>query len=597
MDHFDVRCFQAMVPMRDGTRLNTFVYLPRSGGPRYPVILQRTPYGITSADGKANTDCTLGWLPAANAPMRGSILRGYRRIVERGYGAVYQDTRGRYGSEGEDRVYADEAADGYDTLDWIAGQPWCNRMIGMSGSSAGATTTFAAASQRHPSLRAFFAQVGASSIYDDVVYEGNAIEMERLWLWVAKNIPGLSQSHRDSVMRRLGVSAADLERAATGASARYARLEAACRTTPPFLGSEDWLHLPLARYPDFSTWQPFLDEIIRHPAPDTFRLQHNFRRTIEIPGFHATTWFDIFQTSVIAAFNDIQARAGNQRLWIGPNDHYFIYESRFWPRDPYFEWFDYWLQGRPTGIMDKPPVYYSPRAWVEDRAGYVADDWRYAERWPPPGAAPQRWYLRGDDSLSTAGPAGPARRYTYDPRRPMPTLGGRNMLIDAGPRDQRPAQTLPDYGLSYRSELLAEDLTIAGEVRVTLHIQSDCPDTDFVAKLIEVEPDGRAMLLMDGVVRAMYRDAAIPAPQRLEPDRRYRLTVNLAHIPHTFRAGNHIGVDVTSSNFPRRARNTNSGNPLLAGDTATDIRVATNVVHHDEVTPSFVELPVLRSGR
>jgi uncharacterized protein len=597
MDHFDVRCFQAMVPMRDGTRLNTFVYLPRSGGPRYPVILQRTPYGITSADGKANTDCTLGWLPAANAPMRGSILRGYRRIVERGYGAVYQDTRGRYGSEGEDRVYADEAADGYDTLDWIAGQPWCNRMIGMSGSSAGATTTFAAASQRHPSLRAFFAQVGASSIYDDVVYEGNAIEMERLWLWVAKNIPGLSQSHRDSVMRRLGVSAADLERAATGASARYARLEAACRTTPPFLGSEDWLHLPLARYPDFSTWQPFLDEIIRHPAPDTFRLQHNFRRTIEIPGFHATTWFDIFQTSVIAAFNDIQARAGNQLLWIGPNDHYFIYESRFWPRDPYFEWFDYWLQGRPTGIMDKPPVYYSPRAWVEDRAGYVADDWRYAERWPPPGAAPQRWYLRGDDSLSTAGPAGPARRYTYDPRRPMPTLGGRNMLIDAGPRDQRPAQTLPDYGLSYRSELLAEDLTIAGEVRVTLHIQSDCPDTDFVAKLIEVEPDGRAMLLMDGVVRAMYRDAAIPAPQRLEPDRRYRLTVNLAHIHHTFRAGNHIGVDVTSSNFPRRARNTNSGNPLLAGDTATDIRVATNVVHHDEVTPSFVELPVLRSGR
>src|SRR4030095_4960539 len=103
---------------------------------------------------------------------------------------------------------------------------------------------------------------------------------------------------------------------------------------------------------------------------------------------------------------------------------------------------------------------------------------------------------------------------------------GRNMLSDAAPRDQRPAQTLPDYGLSYRSELLAEDLTIAGEVRVTLHIQSDGPDTDFVAKLIEVEPDGRAMLLMDGVVRAMYRDAAIPAPQRLEPDRRHRLRGN-----------------------------------------------------------------------
>ena len=165
--------------------------------------------------------------------------------------------RGRYGSEGEDRVYADDAADGYDTLDWIAGQPWCNRMIGMSGSSAGATTTFAAASQRHPSLRAFFAQVGGSSIYDDVVYEGNAIEMERLWLWVAKNIPGLSQSHRESVMRRFGIGAADLDAAATAANARYARLDAARLHEPPFHRQRDWLRLPLTRYPDFSTWQPF----------------------------------------------------------------------------------------------------------------------------------------------------------------------------------------------------------------------------------------------------------------------------------------------------------------------------------------------------
>src|SRR5713226_1232387 len=129
-------------------------------------------------------------------PMRGSILRGWRAITGHGYAAVYQDCRGRHGSEGEDRVYADDAADGNDTLDWIADQPWTNQRVGMSGSSAGATTTFAAASTRHPSLRAFFAQAGGSSIYDDVIYEGQSIEMERLWLWVAKNIPGLSESHR-----------------------------------------------------------------------------------------------------------------------------------------------------------------------------------------------------------------------------------------------------------------------------------------------------------------------------------------------------------------------------------------------------------------
>jgi len=586
------RCFQAMVAMRDGVRLNTFVFLPAGGGPRFPVILQRTPYGITSPEGQNVTDCTRGWLPSAQAPWRGSLLRGWRDIVAHGYAAVYQDTRGRYGSEGEDRVYADDAADGHDTLEWIAGEPWTNHRVGMSGSSAAATTTFAAASQRHPSLRAFFVQVGGSSIYDDVVYEGQSIEMERLWLWVSRNIPGLARTHREAVMRRLGIGEAEMDAAAASAAARYARLDAARQADPPFIGSPDWMRLPLTRYPDFTTWQPFLDEILSHPAPDAFRARHNFRRTIDIPGFHVTTWFDIFQTSVIAAFNDIQARVGNQMLWVGPNDHYFVYERKFWPRDPYFEWFGHWLKGERTGITEHPAVYYSPRAWVEDREHYVADDWRYAERWPPPGATPHRLHLRGDGSLTDAGPGGAPRSYRYDPRRPIPTLGGRNMLIDAGPRDQCPIQALPNYGLIYRGEALAEDLNIAGAVRVTLHVQSDCPDTDFVAKLIEVHPDGRAMLLMEGVVRAMFRDAS-PEPRHLAPDRIYRVTIELAHIHHTVRAGNRIEVDVTSSNFPRRARNTNSGNPVLANDTEADIRVATNTVYHADATPSFIELSVL----
>jgi uncharacterized protein len=589
------RAFQAMVAMRDGTRLNTFVFLPESGGPRWPVILHRTPYGIAAPDAAGKTDCSRAWLPSAEEPFRGSILRGWRNITRRGYVAVYQDTRGRHGSEGEDRVYADDAADGFDTLDWIAAQPWTNQMVGMSGSSAGATTTFAAASTKHPSLRAFFAQAGASSIYDDVVYEGQSIEMERLWLWVARNIPGLSPSHREAVMRRSGISAAALDEAAASAAARYERLDAARRAEPPFVASADWLRLPLTRYPDFATWQPFLDEIISHPAPDVFRARHNFRRIIDIPGFHVTTWFDIFQTSVLAAFNDIQARTGTQKLWVGPNEHSFVYASNFWPRDPYFEWFDHWLKGEETGIMDEPPVSYSPHTWIEDRAAYVPDDWLRAERWPPPGTRPQRFYLRGDTSISAAGAGGMARSYNYDPRRPIPTLGGRNMLIDAGPRDQRPAQSLPNYGLIYRGEILERDLTVAGNVRLTLHIQSSCPDTDFIAKVIELEPDGRAMLLMDGVVRAMYRDPS-GEPRHLVPDRVERLSIELGHIHHTFRAGHRIEVDVTSSNFPRRARNTNSGHPVLADDGDADIRVATNTVHHAAATPSYVELPVLEQG-
>jgi putative CocE/NonD family hydrolase len=166
------------------------------------------------------------------------------------------------------------------------------------------------------------------------------------------------------------------------------------------------------------------------------------------------------------------------------------------------------------------------------------------------------------------------------------------MLIEGGPRDQRPVQALPNYGLSYRSEVLDQNLTIAGSVNVALHIQSNCRDTDFVAKLIEVQPDGRTMLLMDGVVRAMYRDAAA-GPQHLEPDQVCQVTIYLGDIHHTFPARTRLQVDVTSSNFPRRVRNTNSGNAILANDTAADIHIATNAIHHREGQPSFLVLPVL----
>ena len=586
-----IRSFQAMVPMRDGVRLNTFVYLPESGGPSYPVIVQRTPYGITAPPGQAVTDPARGWLTDPAKPMAGAILRGWREIVRHGYAAVYQDCRGRYGSQGEDHAYGDDASDGFDTLEWIDDQPWSNHRVGVSGSSAVATTALAAASQGHPSLKAFFAQVGGSSIYDDVVYEGQSIEMERLWLWIAGNIPGLSASHRQAVMARTGLSAGELDQVAKSAAERSAALAAAQADWPPYVDSPDWMRLPLRGYPDFSVWQPYLDEIIGHPVPDAFRARHNFRRTIEIPGFHATSWFDIFLTSVLSAFAELQARVGHQRLWVGPNAHHFVYESQFWPRDPYFEWFDHWLQDEPTPIMREPAVFYSPRAWVADPEGYVADDWRHADDWPPPGTRQRRWYLRGDGTLGDA-PAGEGRSYVYDPGQPVPSLGGRNMLIASGVADQRPLRSLTGYGLVYASEPLPADLTVAGAVEAVLAAESDCPDTDFVVKLIDVQPDGSALLMMDGVQRAMYRDGA-PEPRPLTPGSPVEIRVGLGQIHHTFPAGHRIGVDVTSSNFPRRARNTNSGHPVLADDGVDDIRIATNTVHHADGRASYLVLPVL----
>jgi putative CocE/NonD family hydrolase len=149
----------------------------------------------------------------------------------------------------------------------------------------------------------------------------------------------------------------------------------------------------------------------------------------------------------------------------------------------------------------------------------------------------------------------------------------------------------------YTGDVLNSDLTLAGEVRVTLHVGSDCPDTDFIAKLIEVTPDGRHQLLMDGVTRALYRESILdPAnhqPQPLEAGAVYAVTIRLGQIHHTAHAGSRLQVDIVSSNFPRRARNTNSGHPVLAADSEADIRVATNTVYHTGATPSFVEMSVL----
>ncbi|MCP5150743.1 MAG: CocE/NonD family hydrolase [Ectothiorhodospiraceae bacterium] len=583
------RAGRAMVTMRDGTRLNTFVYLPIEGGPGFPVILQRTPYGITAAGCDDPYDFRRGWLPSASDPMRGSILRGWRALVARGYAAVYQDTRGRHGSEGEDQVYGSDVDDGHDTLEWIARQRWSDQRVGVCGSSAGATTALAAASTRHPSVRALFAQAGASSIYDDVVYEGQSIELERLWLWVARNIPGLSASHRATAAARAGLTVPELEATAAAAEARYQALDAARASCPPFRDCADWMRLPLLDQPVFATWQPYLDEILSHPLPDAFRARHDFRRDIAVPGFHVTTWYDIFQTSVIAAFRELQARVGNQRLWVGPNDHYFVYDPSFWPRDPFFEWFDHWLRGSDTPIVHEPPVRYSPRAWTPDRADYRADDWCAAETWPPLGTVTWRQHLCGDGTLSAQPGDAAVRRFRYDPRRPLPTLGGRNMLIAPGALDQRPLESLSGQGLAYLGPPLPTDLVLAGPARTRLHVSSDCPDTDLVVKLVEVHPDGTAALLLDGVTRAMLREPD-SGPLPLEPGAVVTLDVELGHIAHTVAAGNRLRVDVGSSNFPRRARNTNSGNLLLAADTDADIRVATNGVHHGARTASWLEL-------
>lgn len=588
-----VRCGQTMVEMRDGVRLNTFVYLPDDQIGTYPVIMQRSPYGITSPQGSDVFNPLLGWNPDPQLPMAGALLRGWRALVDRGYAVVFQDCRGRHGSEGEDTVYGNDANDGFDTLEWISRQSWSNQKVGIAGSSAAATTTYAAVSQNHPSVKAFFAQVGGASIYNDIIYEGGSIELERLWLWVAENIPGLSKTHVAQAKKLSGLDAKGYSELVQKAQSRFKRLENVFIEQTPLIESSDWMHLPLKAYPEFSQVQPYIDEIIGHPLPDEFRERHNFRKSINIPGFHATTWYDIFFPSVIAAFRDAQDRVGNQRLWIGPNSHYSIYANNFWPRDPFFEWFDYWLKEVDTKISDEPPVYFSPCSWTRNWKEYQPVDWVHADQWPPNTAEIVVLHLQVDGGLSRTPSAPGVLTFDYDPCYPVPTRGGRNMRIPAGQQKQNDLQMLPNYGLSYTGDELECDITIAGAVTVRLTITSNRPDTDFVAKLNEVRPDGSAHLILDGVVRAMHRNGK---SEPLEESKSYEINIALGEIYHTFRKGCRLQVDINSSNFPRRIRNTNSGHKDLSQDGPDDIYVAHNSVCHGPEAIACIELPVLSAG-
>jgi putative CocE/NonD family hydrolase len=567
--------FETMVPMRDGIRLHTFVYLPdpKVWPHPYPAIVQRIPYGIGEP----------GILPGLNMPsapgLPSIILRGWKGVVTKGYASVFQDTRGRFGSEGTDRVYFDDGIDGYDTMEWVAAQPWCNGRVGMAGSSAGGITSYATAAQNPPHLFAIFAQAASANLYNEVVYEGQALEWERLPLWFLGHAHGLSSSH----IHKLRLPDQKLQEVMDQGKMIYNDLKS--HVLNP-VESKWWMHLPLLDYPAISLIQPFWNEVLSHPTQDNFRDNHDFKGRIEIPAIHVTTWYDIFFRSTLEAFTTIQKRGGHQKLFIGPGDHYAVYSPNFWPYDPFFLWFDYWLKGIDTGIMDAPPIYYYHMG---------TEKWRYADEWPPSGVECKTYYFHHNGLLSADVPTSEEfpRSYVYNPHNPVQTVGGRNLQISKGSLDQRPVE--PPYRtdvLLYKSEVLSHNVEIAGNVKVNLHASSTCKDTDFTAKLIDVHPDGSTMLVLDGVTRAIYRESP-RHPVPMKPGKTYEFTIDIGDTSHVFKAGHQIQLDISSSNFPRRARNTNSGNLLYTGDSEMDIVIATNTIYHKFDFPSYLVLPVL----
>ncbi|HET9894542.1 MAG TPA: CocE/NonD family hydrolase [Streptosporangiaceae bacterium] len=573
------------VPMRDGVVLAADVYRPDGAGP-FPTLVMRLPYNKEA----------------------GRYLVSYFDIfrgAQAGYAIVIQDTRGRWASGGQFTPFSDEARDGADTIGWAAAQPWSTGAVGMIGGSYFGATQWTAATETPGVLRAIAPMVTTDQYYDGWAYQGGAFQLGFNLHWT------LSSLAVGEVMRRMGAGHASGQ--ASGQD--FAVLAAAIDGN-----DELYRRLPLRGLAELRELAPYYDEWLSHPSYDDFWRATAPRESydrITVPALNIGAWHDLFLQGTLANYTGMKAHGGSeaarqrQRLVIGPWAHGAM--SGWFPERSYglmsgidtaditrlqLRWFDWLLKGEDTGLAAEKPV----RLFVMG-----ANQWRDEDDWPLPDTEYVSYFLHSGGLANTAGGDGclsadapgdePEDVYLYDPRDPVPTTGGATFLpglfigANAGPRDQRSVEARRDV-LCYTTGPLAEPLEVIGPVAAVLHVSSSAPDTDFTAKLVDVAPDGRAENLADGIVRARYRES-LAEPSLLEPGRTYEITIDLVATAAVFGAGHRIRLEVSSSNFPRFDRNTNTGG-VIATEGESDLRQAVNRVHHARATPSRLILPVIR---
>jgi putative CocE/NonD family hydrolase len=565
------------VKMRDGVVLYADLYRPDSPGP-FPVALQRTPYDKGAAGSMTNLD-----------PMK---------AARNGYAVVIQDTRGRYTSEGEFYAFRDEINDGYDTVEWAAAQPWSTGKVGMYGASYVGATQWLAAVARPPHLAAIVPNVTASNYHEGWAYQGGAFELGFNVSWTLLQL----------TLANFGAISSTKD---VGAERRQELISAVNDMELSFR------HLPTKDLPQLQGGlADYYYDWLAHPEFDDYWknlcIEHNHPR-LNVPAYNIGGWYDIFLGGTIRNFLGMRANGGSddarrgQKLLIGPwqhgsrggsvvGDHYFGLAADAMAADldgVHFRWFDYWLKGIDNGVLDEPPV----------RVFVMGDNvWREEQEWPLARAQNTSYYLHsqgkansssGDGSLSPEAPGEePPDVYLYNPADPVPTRGGGlccNPYFAAnGAFDQQDIEARPDV-LVYSTAPLERDLEVTGPVTVTLWAATSQTDTDFTAKLVDVCEDGCARNLTDGIIRARYRDSSSNA-SFVEPGRVYHYTIDLWATSNVFQRGHRIRVEISSSNFPRFDRNTNTGN-VIAGD--AEFKPALQTVMHDAQHPSHITLPVV----
>lgn len=564
------------VPMRDGTTLRADVYRPAGNG-RHPALLQRTPYD-------------------KSAPS--TLIAFILRAASAGYAVVSQDVRGRFASDGEFFTFVSERQDGYDTLAWLTSQPWCDGTVGMFSQSYVGMTQWQTALSGHPALKAIVPVVTADNYHHGWAYQGGAFELSFNFSWTLSNLV------LNTIKRRQETDPSAVE-----------DYEAVLSAVDDM--TKEFNRLPLAGHPLLAKYAPYYDDWLAHPTYDELWENLDVSRGHErltVPALNIGGWHDIFLKGTIGNFTGMRAKAATpearagQRLLIGPWNHGGMRAGNpigaidFGMRSAgaeidvdglHLRWFDRWLKGIDNGVDAQPPV----RIFVMG-----ANQWRSEQEWPLARTEWQDWYLHsdgranslnGDGTLSREAPASePPDSYVYNPRNPTPTMGGglccNHVFSHGGAFDQRGVEAREDV-LVYTSPPLAEPLEVTGPVTVILYAASSAPDTDFTAKLVDVEPCGFARNLCDGIIRARYR-TSMREGTLLTPGEVYAYEIDLVATSNLFKVGHRIRVEIASANFPRFDRNPNTGE--LPGR-STEMVSALQTVLHAAEHASRIVLPVI----
>lgn len=538
-----------VIPMRDRIRLAADLFLPRVTG-RWPTVLIRTPYNRKSP---------------SNA--------SYRYFVRQGYAVLIQDVRGCFASQGVFGSIMQEGPDGDDTIRWIAAQPWSDGSVVMAGSSYVGIADWWAALQNNPHLLAISPMTSGDDEYLDRFYSGGgALQAGHRLLWLAENLtpPSHVRPLFDSYIGHLPLRTADL--LATG------QVLPAWRTA------------------------------VAHPSRDAFWKQTSIREKIgriSIPVLSFGGWFDEYAPSDLDAFSRIAKKGGQIESWIGPWSHnpgWRFPTREFGPeaslpfRLKQGEWFDRWAKraGQTSPREPSAPLLHvfvmGPNVWREER------EWPLARtRYTP-------LYLQSGGHANTSAGDGtlqwqPVRKssndnFTYDPKNPVPTVGGaiccEPTILQPGPLDQTAVETRPDV-LVYTSNPLPTEIEVTGPVRAVLYVSTSANDTDFTAKLVDVQPNGRPLLVTDGIQRLRYR-LSLDQPVFVRRNTAYEISVDSGVTSYVFAPGHRIRLEISSSNFPRFDRSLNSLRPNAEESKLTKAR---QTMYHEKGYPSAIILPIV----